>query len=170
MPEPKRTGHFRMFTAISTTMPGRSTGQHRECPNFPQMRRLPWALIRSNLAYRFVPPPSIVWRSTPEESPVRYSRCVLAHVLHHEERRHSAAGSYCENTAVDVDLRTCDVGRLIGSQEQDGVRHLVNFPWPAHWNEAHSFGPESVRGAATTANRRSGAPKASDRYGSRPHR
>src|SRR6516164_11529345 len=32
---------------------------------------------------------------------------------HHEQRRHSAAGLYGENTAVDVDLRTCDVGRLI---------------------------------------------------------
>ena len=26
---------------------------------------------------------------------------------HHEQRRHSAAGLYGENTAVDVDLRTC---------------------------------------------------------------
>src|SRR6266566_8129478 len=32
------------------------------------------------------------------------------------------AGLYGDSPAVHVDFRTCNVGRLIGSQEQDGVR------------------------------------------------
>src|SRR5215813_3208511 len=61
----------------------------------------------------------------------------------------SAANLYSENSPIYVDFRTCDVGRLIGSQEQDGVRHLVNFSRPAHWNKAHAFGPDGRIGSAT---------------------
>ena len=73
-----------------------------------------------------IAPPSMVSRSAPEESHVRYSRGVSAQ-YYITSNDHSAPGLDCENTAVDVDLRTCDVGRLIGNQEKDGVRHLVNF-------------------------------------------
>src|SRR6266446_9610310 len=52
-----------------------------------------------------------------------------------------SADLYSDSSAVHVDFRTCNVGRLIGSQEQDGVRHLVNFSRPAHRNDAHAFGP-----------------------------
>src|SRR6516225_10414833 len=91
----------------------------------------------------------MVSRSAPQGSHVRHSRGISARGYITSNDAHSAAGLYSENTAVDVDLRTCDVGRLIGSQEQDGVCHLVYFPRPAHWNEAHSFSPDSRIGGAT---------------------
>ena len=47
------------------------------------------------------------------------------------------------------------VGRLIRSQEQDGVLHLIDFSRPAHWNEAHPFGPDGrICGATRCAHRR----------------
>jgi len=60
-----------------------------------------------------------------------------------------AADLYSENSPIYVDFRTCDVGRLIRSQEQDGVRHLVNFARSAHRNEAHAFGPDGGIGGST---------------------
>src|SRR5208283_581798 len=59
------------------------------------------------------------------------------------------AGLYGDSSAVHVDLRTCDVGRLIGSQEQNGVRHLVNLSRPPHRNDPHPFGPHGGIGGAT---------------------
>jgi hypothetical protein len=44
---------------------------------------------------------------------------------------------------------TCDVGRLIGSQEENGVRHLVNFSRPVHRNDVHAFAPHGGIGGAT---------------------
>ena len=66
-----------------------------------------------------------------------------------EEGGSRGAGLYSENSAVDVDFRTCDVGRFIGSQEQNGVRHLVNLSWPAHRHYAHAFGSHGGVGSAT---------------------
>src|SRR6516225_5960880 len=108
MPEPKGNGHFRMFTAISTTMPGRSTGQHRECPNFPQMRRLPWALIRSNLAYGSYRPPVWFRAQRPRKATcgTRGASRPTYYITSNDAIRRQALD--CENTAVDVDLRTCD--------------------------------------------------------------
>jgi hypothetical protein len=48
-----------------------------------------------------------------------------------------------------VNFRTCDEGRLIGSQEQYGVGHLVNLSRPAHRNDTHAFGAHGGIGGAT---------------------
>src|SRR5215469_4419956 len=62
----------------------------------------------------------------------------------------SAAPAYIARTPPSTWIsEPGDVGRLIGSQEQDGVRHFVDFSRPAHWNEAHSFGPDGRIGGAT---------------------
>src|SRR5215472_14321543 len=64
-------------------------------------------------------------------------------------------GLYGDSSAVHVDFRAGDIRRLIGSQEQNGGRHLVNFSRPAHRNEAHAFGPDSrIGGANGCAHRR----------------
>src|SRR5437763_6007480 len=60
-----------------------------------------------------------------------------------------SAGLNGASSAVYVNCRTCDVGRLIGSQEQYGVGHLVKFSRPAHRNDAHAFGPHGGIGGAT---------------------
>ena len=51
-----------------------------------------------------------------------------------------------DSSAVYVDFRTCDVGRFIGSEEQNGVGHLVNLSRAAHRNDAHAFGPHGRLG------------------------
>src|SRR5436305_11661728 len=48
-----------------------------------------------------------------------------------------------------MDFRACDIRRLVGSQKQNGVGYLVNFPRPAHRNDAHAFGPHGRIGGAT---------------------
>jgi len=76
-------------------------------------------------------------------------------IPHEQRRRARGAGLYGVSSAVHVDFRTFDVGRLIGSQEQNGVRHIVNFSGPAHRNDAHAFGPHGgIRGATGCAHRR----------------
>src|SRR5690349_9818216 len=59
------------------------------------------------------------------------------------------AGLYGDGSAVYVDFRAGDVRRLVRSEEQDGVRHLVNLSRAAHRNDAHAFGPDSRIGGAT---------------------
>jgi len=41
MPELEGNDHFQMFKAIFAAMWGSPTGEYRERPNSPQMRRLP---------------------------------------------------------------------------------------------------------------------------------
>src|ERR1700736_4046324 len=50
-----------------------------------------------------------------------------------------SADLYGDSSAVHVDFRTRDVGRLIRSHEQNGVRDLVNLSRPAHRNDAHAY-------------------------------
>src|SRR6516165_8430402 len=104
MLEPEGNGHFHIFTAVSTTMRGSSTGQHRERPNF-----LKWEACRRLSCGRTAPAGS--YRPSQHDfalgvrgKPCAVLKGVSARVLHHEQRRHSAAGLYGENTAVDVDL------------------------------------------------------------------
>src|ERR1700736_6264511 len=61
------------------------------------------------------------------------------------------AGLYGDSSAVDVDFRTCDVGRLIGSQEQNGVRHLVNLSGPAHRRDCTTYRRAALLSDATLA-------------------
>src|ERR1051325_6636187 len=64
-------------------------------------------------------------------------------------RARPIAGLYGDSATVHVDFRTCDVGRFIGSQKQNGIRYLVYFSWPAHGYEAHTFGTHGGIGGAT---------------------
>jgi len=58
-------------------------------------------------------------------------------------------------TAIHVNFRTCDVGRLIESQKQNGIGHFLNFSGPAHRNDPHAFCPHGrIGGAAGCAHRR----------------
>ena len=77
-------------------------------------------------------------------SPIAYQGTAAIGVL---SRRCGGAGLYGENSAVDVDFRTGDVGRFIGSQEQNGVGYLVDFSRPAHRDYAHTFGPDGGVGS-----------------------
>src|SRR5467141_2061699 len=51
----------------------------------------------------------------------------------------SAGDLYGDRSAVHMDFRARDVGRLIGSQEQNCICHFVNLSRPAHRDDAHAF-------------------------------
>src|SRR5437588_4321678 len=132
---------------MSRTSPSWSTPRHRYI-RFPAIRTTISSRCHRALG-RGRPCRSLRAISGPNggEAPRPNPRTVLSIAL--EEGGSRGAGLYSENSAVDVDFRTCDVGRFIGSQEQNGVRHLVNLSWPAHRHYAHAFGSHGGVGSAT---------------------